>query len=312
MQSRPSAHHCLQAGQFDAGNPLAERKTRWAVILTVLMMVAEIFGGWYFNSMALLADGWHMSSHALALGLSLLAYALARRYAADARFSFGAWKFEVLGGYTSALCLIGVAGLMLFQSVERLLAPQAIHYDQAIAIALLGLLINLVCAWLLRDDHSHHHHDHGHAHDHDHHHDLNLRAAYLHVLADAATSVLAILALFGGKLWGAAWLDPVMGIAGALLVARWSVGLLQQTGRVLLDAEMDVPVVEEIREVIAASPVPATIRDLHVWRVGKGSYAVILSLSVAEPVSAEYFRAQLAIHEELVHITVELLPPSTV
>ncbi|PLK50289.1 CDF family Co(II)/Ni(II) efflux transporter DmeF [Uliginosibacterium sp. TH139] len=316
MQSRPSAHHCLQAGQFDAGNPLAERKTRWAVILTAVMMVAEIAGGWYFNSMALLADGWHMSSHALALGLSLLAYALARRYAADARFSFGAWKFEVLGGYTSALCLVGVALLMVWESAQRLFSPLPIRYDEAMLIAAIGLGVNLVCAWLLHDSHGHghdheHEHHHDHAHDH-HHHDLNLRAAYLHVLADAATSVAAIIALFAGKLWGADWLDPLMGIAGALLVGKWAIGLLTQTGRVLLDAEMDAPVVEEIREVIAASPVPATIRDLHVWRVGKGSYAVILSLTASEPVSAEYFRAQLAIHEELVHITVELEPQPVV
>ncbi|MDP5238867.1 CDF family Co(II)/Ni(II) efflux transporter DmeF [Uliginosibacterium sp. 31-16] len=300
-------HHCSAAGRFDAGNPLAEHKTRWAVILTALMMVAEITGGWLFNSMALLADGWHMSSHALALGLSLLAYALARRFAQDARFSFGAWKFEVLGGYTSALCLIGVAGVMAWESVARLLAPQAIHYDEAILVAIIGLLVNLACAWLLRDEH--HHHDHGHAHDHDHshqHHDLNLRAAYLHVLADAATSVAAIVALFGGKLWGAAWLDPVMGIAGSLLVGSWAIGLLRQTGRVLLDAEMDAPVVAEIREVIAASPIPATIRDLHVWRIGKGSYACVLSLVTNEAASPDYFRTQLQIHEELVHITVEV------
>ena len=301
-------HHCTHAGRFDTGNPLAERKTRWAVILTLVMMVAEIAGGWYFNSMALLADGWHMSSHALALGLSLLAYALARRYATDARFSFGAWKFEVLGGYTSALCLVGVALLMVWESAERLLSPLPIRYDEAMLIAFIGLIVNLVCAWLLHDSHDHghdhdHHHDHGHSHEH---HDLNLRAAYLHVLADAATSVAALIALFGGKLWGADWLDPLMGIAGAVLVGKWSISLLTQTGRVLLDAEMDAPVVAEIREVIAASPIPATIRDLHVWRVGKGSYAVILSLTSAPGVDAEFFRQQLQIHEELVHITVEL------
>ena len=165
------------------------------------MMVAEIAGGWFFNSMALLADGWHMSSHALALGLSLLAYAAARRYAADRRFAFGTWKIEILGGYSSALLLLGVAGLMVFQSVERLLAPGPIHYDEAIFIAVVGLAVNLICAWLLRDDHHHHdHHGHDHHHDHGHHHhDLNLRSAYLHVMADAATSVLAIVALLAGK-----------------------------------------------------------------------------------------------------------------
>lgn len=288
---------------FDEGNPLAERNTLWAVVLTASMMVAEIIGGWMFNSMALLADGWHMSSHALALGLSVLAYAAARRYARDARFAFGTWKIEVLAGYTSALFLVGIAGLMLYQSVDRLIAPTPIHYDQAIVIAVIGLLVNLVCAWLLKDGHGHDHHGH---HDHDHHHDLNLRSAYLHVIADAATSVLAILALTGGKYWGASWLDPVMGIVGATLVAVWAYGLLRDSGRVLLDAEMNAPVVAEIREVIAASPIKARISDLHVWRVGKGKYACILSLVITDDAEAEYFKQQLSIHEELVHITVEV------
>jgi cation diffusion facilitator family transporter len=301
-----SIHHCNHADQFDTGNPLAERKTRIAALLTALMMIAEIVGGWYFNSMALLADGWHMSSHTLALGLSLLAYRLARHYARDARFSFGAWKFEVLGGYTSALFLVGIAALMAWESFARLLSPRPIFYDDAILIAIIGLLVNLVCAWLLHDGHEHDHshgHDHGHSHEH---HDLNLRAAYIHVVADAATSVLAIIALIAGRQWGANWLDPAMGLAGAVLVARWSVGLIRQTGMVLLDAEMDAPVVKEIREVIAASPIPATISDLHVWRIGKGSYAVVLSLVSSQAADAEYFRQQLRIHEELVHITVEV------
>ena len=309
MSTSALVQNHLQPHIFDEGNPLAERKTRLALWLTVFMMFAEIVGGWVFNSMALLADGWHMSSHALALGLSLLAYSTARRFANDYRFAFGTWKIEVLGGYTSALFLVAVAGLMFYHSVERLISPLSIHYDQAIALALIGLLTNLVCAWLLKDDHSHGH-DHAHAHDHahdDHHHqDLNLRAAYFHVLADAATSVLAIVALFGGKLWGADWLDPLMGIAGALLVGIWAYGLLRDTSRVLLDAEMDAPVVAEIGAVIAASPIPAEMTDLHVWRVGKGKYACIVSLAVEGDATPEDFRQQLAIHEELVHITVEL------
>ena len=296
---------------FDEGNPLAERNTRWAVVLTAAMMVAEITGGWMFNSMALLADGWHMSSHALALGLSVLAYAAARRFAHDTRFAFGTWKMEVLAGFTSALFLVLVAGLMLYQSVERLMAPQPIHYNEAIAIGVVGLIVNLVCAWLLKGGQGHHHgHGHGHAHDHDshpaQHHDLNLRSAYLHVMADAATSVLAIAALTGGKFWGASWLDPVMGIAGAALVAVWAVGLLRDSGKVLLDADMDAPVVAEIREVIAASPVPAQISDLHVWRVGKGKYACIVALVTSPHAKPDYFKEQLRIHEELVHITVEI------
>jgi cation diffusion facilitator family transporter len=299
--------------RFDEGNPLAEKNTLRVAVLTAVMMVVEITGGWYYNSMALLADGWHMSSHTVALGLSLFAYVFARRYAHDPRFSFGTWKIEVLGGYTSAIFLVMVAGLMIYQSVERLIAPSPIHYNQAIAIAIIGLLVNLVSAWLLKDghhhDHEHGHHNHGHGHDdhaHHGHHDLNLRSAYMHVLADAATSVLAIIALFGGKLWGASWLDPVMGLVGAVLVSVWAYGLLRDTGRVLLDAEMNIPVVDEIREVIAASPITAHICDLHVWRVGKGKFACILSLATDNDVSPEYFKEQLSIHEELVHISIEI------
>lgn len=297
---------------FDEGNPLAERNTLWAVVLTAAMMVVEIAGGWYFNSMALLADGWHMSSHALALGLSVLAYGAARRFAHDGRFAFGTWKIEVLGGYTSAVLLILVAGLMAFQSIERLLSPTSIHYNEALAIGAVGLWVNLVCAWLLRGGHEHghghkhEHHGHSHAGEGHGHHDLNLRAAYIHVLADAVTSILALAALAAGKLWGAAWLDPVMGIVGAVLVAIWAVRLLRDSGRVLLDAEMNAPVVAEIREVIDASPIKASICDLHVWRVGKGKYACIVSLATHAAVEPDYFKRQLGIHEELVHISVEV------
>ncbi len=291
---------------FDQGNPIAQRRVRWAVWLTATMMVAEIVGGWWYNSMALLADGWHMSSHALALGLSVVAYAAARRYAEDRRFAFGTWKIEVLSGYTSAIMLLGVAGLMLFQSVERLFSPTEIHYNQAISIAVIGLLVNLACAWLLREDHGHHHAHHaGEDTAHHHHHDLNLRSAYLHVITDAATSVLAIVALLGGKLWGAAWLDPVMGIVGAVLVTLWALGLLRETGRVLLDAEMEKPLVNEIREDLCQN-LTVQITDLHVWRVGKGKYACIVSLATPSSITPDQIRQQLSAHEELVHVTVEI------
>lgn len=297
---------------FDGGNALAERGARRAMWLTLVMMVVEIGGGWWFNSMAVLADGWHMSSHALALGLSAFAYACARRYAGDRRFAFGTWKIEVLAGYTSAVLLLVVAALMAFQSVERMFQPAQIHYREAIAIAVAGLVVNLVCAWWLRDDHDHTHdhahgHGHGHAHAHGHEHDINQHSAFLHVVADAATSVLAIVALLGGLFFGAAWLDPLMGVLGAVLVTVWAWGLLRASGRVLLDAEMDDPVVEEIREVIEAGRVPARLTDLHVWKVGRGKYAAAVALLTTAGWSADDFRRELAVHEELVHLTIEVI-----
>lgn len=301
---------------FDEGNPLAERNTRRAMLLTAAMMVIEIAGGWYYNSMAVLADGWHMSSHALALGLAVFAYSCARRYAGDHRFAFGTWKIEILASYTSAILLLGVAGLMAFQSIERLVSPTPIHYSQAVTIAIVGLVVNLVCAWLLRGHHGHDHaghdhsdHDHGghgHAHDHSHHHDLNLRSAYLHVVADAATSVLAIIALAGGMFWGATWMDPMMGIVGAVLVTVWAWSLLRDSGSVLLDAEMNASVVQEVREAIEQGKVPARITDLHVWRVGRGKYACVVGVVTSASVDADYFRRVLGVHEELAHITVEV------
>lgn len=299
------SHHC-QAPRFDEGNPLAEGRVRRVMWLTFVMMIVEIAGGWWFNSMAVLADGWHMSSHALALGLSAFAYSFARRHAGHRAYAFGTWKIEVLGGYTSAIVLLAIAALMIFQSVERLIQPQAIHYDEAIVIAVVGLAVNLLCAWWLRDAHTHDH-DHDHPHEHDEEHpDLNVRSAYMHVLTDAATSVLAIVALLGGLYFGAAWLDPVMGVVGAVLVTVWAWGLLRDTGRVLLDAEMDTPLVAEVREVIERGPVPARITDLHLWRVGRAKFACVVSLSTTSDKDGEYFRRALCVHEELAHVTVEV------
>lgn len=299
---------------FDGGSRAAERGTRLVAAITAAMMVIEIWAGWWFNSMALLADGWHMSSHAVAIGLSAVAYLAARRYAADPRFAFGTWKIEVLGGFASALFLLGVAAMMVFGSVERLVAPKPIGFHEAIAVAVLGLVVNIVCALILGDahDHDHEHHDeHGHGHDHGgghHHHDLNLRSAYLHVLADAATSVAAIVALVGGLFFGWNWLDPLMGIVGAVLVAVWAKGLLWDTGRVLLDREMDHPLVGEVKRTIAQLAPAAELVDLHLWRVGKAKFACIVSLRTDAALTPARVRGDLGRHPELVHVTVEIQP----
>jgi cation diffusion facilitator family transporter len=297
---------------FEEANVAAERGTRLVMAITAAMMVVEIVAGWWYNSMALLADGWHMSSHALAIGLAAVAYMASRRYARDPRFAFGTWKIEVLAGFTSALFLIGIAAWMVFSSVERLYDPQPIHFIEAIVVAAIGLVVNIVCALILGHAHDHGHgHGHHHDHDHPHHHDLNLRAAYVHVLADAATSVLAILALAGGMAFGWTRLDPIMGIVGAVIVALWARSLIRDTGRILLDCEMDHPVTDEIREVIAShSTWGATTRiaDLHVWRVGKRRYACILGLVTRDAaVTPDAVREALAVHEELVHVTVEVV-----
>lgn len=298
---------------FSPGNPVAERGTRLVMWITATMMVIEIVAGWWFNSMALLADGWHMSSHAFAIGMSAFAYAAARKYANDARFAFGTWKIEILGGFASAIFLLGVALMMVVGSIERIVSPQPIHYQEAIVVAILGLAVNLICALILGKAHHHDHgdsHQHsGHEHAHDHHHDLNLKSAYLHVIADAATSVLAIVALAGGWLYGWSWLDPVMGIVGAVLVASWARGLLIETGKVLLDREMDHPVVDEIREVIEplANSGDTRITDLHVWRVGRGAYACEIALLTKDAaLTPARVREQISVHEEIVHVTVEI------
>ena len=293
---------------------MAERGTRAVMWITAVAMVLEIFAGWWFNSMALLADGWHMSSHTVAIGVSAFAYAAARRYARDPRFAFGTWKIEVLGGFASAIFLLGVAVFMVVASVERVFLPQPIQYREAIAVAVLGLLVNVVCAVILGKAHHHgqghgHHHDHEDDHGHEAHTDLNLKSAYLHVIADATTSVLAIVALVGGWVFGWSWLDPLMGIVGAVLVAYWAKDLIADTSRVLLDREMDHPVVEEIREAIEAGPAlhQTRLTDLHVWRVGKQAFSCALSVVTHDRnLSATQLRNRLAVHEEIVHATIEV------
>jgi cation diffusion facilitator family transporter len=319
----------LHVHQFGNVNQPAEKNTRLAVIFTAVMMVVEIICGYQFASMALLADGWHMSTHVFALGLSVAAYMAARKLKNDVRFTFGAWKIEVLGGYTSALFLLGVAALMVTQSVERMISPVPIDYIHAMIVAVIGLIVNLICAWLLNRggaDHHGHHHEHPHEHHDDDaqhearehkphaHGDLNLRAAYLHVLADAMTSVLAIIALLGGMTIGAAWLDPVMGIVGAVLITVWSFGLIRDTARVLLDAEMNAPIVAAIRKTLTQEK-GIKMTDLHVWRVGSEHHACILSVEVAGDAASSLrtpddFKALLSCHKTLAHVTVEVNPKS--
>ncbi len=295
----------------------SERRTWAVVILTGLTMLLEIVAGYWFNSMALLADGWHMASHMVAIGLAALAYLLARRYAADHRFTFGTWKIEVLAGFASALLLVVVALFMIGESLLRFWAPAAIGFDEALVVAVVGLLVNLLSAWLLRDEHDHGH-GHGHGDDahshaergHAHAHgapgkDLNRHAAFIHVLTDALTSVAAIIALLGGKLFGWGWLDPAMGIIGALVILVWARGLLRDTAKALLDREMDDPLVGKVREALERVP-DTEVTDLHLWRVGRSQYSCILSVVTHQPHTADRYKAALQPFAQLVHITAEV------
>lgn len=294
---------------FDTGSDAAERGTRAVMWITAAAMVVEIVAGWWYNSMALLADGWHMSSHAVAIGLSAMAYAAARRYARDPRFAFGTWKIGVLAGFASAVFLLGVAAMMVVGSLERIVSPQPVQYREAIVVAALGLAVNVVCALILGKAHRH---DPAHGHDphhHPHHDDLNLKSAYLHVVADAATSVLALVALTGGWLYGWRWLDPAMGIVGAVLIAVWARGLVVETGKALLDREMDHPVVDEIRAAVetGSDAGDTRIADLHVWRVGRQTYACALTVVTHDTaLTPAVIRRQLSVHEEIAHSTIEL------
>src|SRR6266446_5469498 len=277
----------------------AERRTRIVIGITAVMMVVEIAVGLMSHSMALLADGWHMSTHVIAFLITAVTYYLARRHATNVRFSFGTGKIGVLGGFTSAVVLAIVAFLMAGESTHRLFVPLTIHFDEAIGIACIGLLVNLGCAVLLAD--RHHEHDGDSAH----HHDLNLRAAYLHVLADAFTSVLAITALTGGKFFGWAWLDPVVGIVGSGVVFSWAYTLLRDTSGILLDrtpSSSDLP--EEIRRAVESDG-DSLVSDLHVWQVGIGKFAAMISVVAHEPKSCDAYRALLRAHDELVHVTIE-------
>jgi len=296
---------------FDPGNRAGERRTWIVVGITGATMVAEIVAGILTGSMALLADGWHMATHVAALSIAGVAYLLARRWARDERFAFGTWKIEVLGAFSSALLLGIVAAAMIWESSWRLVRPETIQFGAALVVAGIGLAVNVVSALLLHNAHGpgDHHHDHAHeAHDHHHghgHNDLNLRSAYVHVLTDALTSVLAIVALAAGWLGGWTWLDPVMGIVGALVIAWWAKGLIAESARVLLDREMDSPLVGQIRSAIQSDG-DAEICDLHVWRVGRESYAAVVTVVAERPLTPAAYRDRIAGLPALVHVSVEV------
>jgi cation diffusion facilitator family transporter len=297
----------------------SERNTRRVIALTTVMMAVEVLAGWKFHSMALLADGWHMGTHVAAFLITAVAYAMARRHRGNPSFSFGTGKFDVLGGYTSALILGGVAVFMAAESVMRLFEPLAIHYNEAIGIGLVGLCVNIASALMLKHDHGHGHshghdqghgHGHGHDHAHGHHHgeddnDLNLKAAYVHVIADAVTSILAISALLAGRFLGWVWMDPVMGIVGSGVVAQWSWGLLHDTGGILLDRTPVTDLEEEIRRDVEAEG-QAAVTDLHVWQVGVGQFYAMVSIAAREPKAPDHYRSLFSRHEELRHVTVEV------
>jgi cation diffusion facilitator family transporter len=279
-----------------------ERRTRFVVALTAAMMVGEIAAGWAFGSMALLADGWHMATHAAALGIASLAYLFARRQAGNAHFTFGTGKFGDLAAFASAIILALIAVQIAYESVVRMFRPVPIVYGEAIAIAVLGLGVNLVSAWLLRDSHDHHHghHNHDHAHDHDN----NLRAAYVHVLADAATSLLAIAALVLAMVSNWVWADPAVGLIGSLVIASWAYGLIRASGAVLLDVNADHDLEETIRSRIETKGDRVT--DLHLWQIGPGHRAAVISVVSDHPLPPTTYKRRLGGLRGLSHVTVEV------
>jgi cation diffusion facilitator family transporter len=291
---------------FAVDSSVAERRTRIVIGITATMMVVEIVAGMVFGSMALLADGWHMSTHVAAFLITAFAYHFSRRHGADWRYTFGTGKMGVLGGFASAVLLSVIALFMAGESVHRFFSPLSIQFDQAIGVAVVGLVVNLVCALLLKDGHQHHHHGQEHGQKGHHHHDLNLRSAYVHVLADALTSVTAIVALVCGKFFGWSWLDPVMGIVGSAVVAAWAYGLVRDTSGILLDRTPEASDLPQVIRGAVERDSDSLVADLHVWQVGAGKFAAIVSIVAHDPKPVEVYREMLREHEELVHATVEV------
>lgn len=284
-----------------------EHSARTVTVLTLAMMVIEIAAGTALGSMALLADGWHMGTHAVALGLAAFVYWYARKRATDRRFSFGTGKVDALGGFASAITLGVVALIMGAESIRRMFDPVAIRYDEALWVAVLGLAVNLLCAFLLSRHGHHHAHDQDDAEGHDHHHDhdYNLRGALLHVMADAATSVLAIVALIAGKFWEWTWMDPAMGIVGALLIAYWASGLIRATSQLLLDRDVDPAVNERVRAAIESGS-DDRVADLHIWRIGSRYLAGVVSVVTHHPQPPEHYKALVLQQADIKHLTIEV------
>jgi cation diffusion facilitator family transporter len=281
-----------------------ERRTWVVVTLTAIMMVGEIMAGWLSGSMALLADGWHMATHAVALGIAGLAYLFARQHAKSSRFSFGTGKFGDLAAFASAIILAMIAVQVAYESVVRLIHPVPIAYREAISVAVLGLAVNVLSAWLLRDTHDHHH-DHGHSHEHHHdHHDNNLRAAYVHVLADAATSLLAIAGLVVAMSAQWVWADPAVGFIGSIVIASWAYGLIRSSGAVLLDVSADKNLETVIRDRLETKGDRVT--DLHVWQVGPGHRAAVISVVSDQPLAPTDYKDRLGDLRGLSHVTIEV------
>ncbi|MDM8564081.1 CDF family Co(II)/Ni(II) efflux transporter DmeF [Candidatus Halobeggiatoa sp. HSG11] len=283
---------------FVTAHEHGEKRTLQVLILTAITMVVEIIAGSMFGSMALLADGWHMGTHVAAFMIAIFVYRYARKHANNPAFTFGTGKVSVLGGFASAIALSVVALVMVVESTQRIFDPQIIQFNEAIGIAILGLIVNIASAFILRDNHHHSHGEH-------HHHDHNLKAAYFHVLADALTSLLAIIALCTGKYFGWNWMDPIMGIVGAAIITRWAYGLLKETSPILLDASIEKEYKNAIQQTIENDS-DNLIADFHIWKVGANHYAAIISLVTHFPKPSEHYKKLLQNFDKLSHITIEI------
>ncbi len=303
--------HALENWQhghdFSEDHHDAEKKTKVVMAFTAITMIVEIIAGTIFGSMALLADGWHMATHVAAFGITIFAYQYARKHATNPKYTFGTGKVSVLGGFASAVALSVIAFLMAFESIERIFQPQQIQFKEAMAVAIIGLVINLASAWLLQDHDHHHDHEHHHDQDHHHHADQNLRAAYIHVLADALTSVFAIFALFCGKFLGWIWMDAFMGLVGAVVITRWAYGLVRDTSAILLDGSTDKKISLQIMKTIEEDA-DNRITDLHLWYLSPDHVAATISLVTHYPQPPEYYKNLLKHIAVLSHLLIEVNP----